>query len=143
MWEKSKVKFKYRRFNSPSPFSKRQNLLRSIIPVSLSNNYLSLRFEALVDSGADFCIFPTGIAKRLGINLSTTKKIYFSSATGDMVKGFINDVYLEIGGNRVKTKVVFADLAGNTGILGQYGFFDLFVVKFDLKKKEIELKTRR
>lgn len=52
-------------------------------------------------------------------------------------------IYLEIGGWKFHTKVVFADLAGNTGILGQYGFFDIFVVKFDLVKKEIELKSRK
>lgn len=28
------------------------------------------------------------------------------------------------------------------GILGQKGFFDIFVVKFDLIKREIELKER-
>jgi hypothetical protein len=26
------------------------------------------------------------------------------------------------------------------GVLGQYGFFDLFIVKFDFKKEEIEIK---
>lgn len=133
---------KYRKSNSPSPFSKKQNLLRPIIPVSLSFNNLHLRFEALIDSGADFSILPTGIAKRLKINLRLSKKIYFSSATGDMVEGFVSNIFLDIGEGSLKTKVVFANLPGNVGILGQYGFFDKFIVKFDLRKEEIEIRER-
>lgn len=137
------MKFKYRQLNLPSPFSRKQNLERPIVPVSIISKYSSVRFEALIDSGADFCIFPTGISKILKINLTGSNKIYFSSATGDIVEGFISRLYLEIGGRKLNTKVVFADLAGNTGVLGQYGFFDKFVVKFDLIKKEIELKLRK
>lgn len=133
---------KYRKFKSPSPFSKKQNLLRPIIPISLSINNLRLRFEALVDSGADISILPTGIANRLRINSKSSKKISFSSATGDIVEGFINDIFLDIGEGNVKTKVVFASLPGNIGILGQYGFFNKFIVKFDLNKEEIEIKGK-
>lgn len=99
-----------------------------------------MRFEALIDSGADFCIFPTGIAKKIKINFAGLKKIYFSSATGDMVEGFISNISLDIGEGSLEIKMVFADLPGNTGILGQFGFFNKFKVSFDLKKKEIELK---
>lgn len=102
-----------------------------------------MRYEALIDSGADFCIFPAGIARKLKIILTKLKKIYFSSATGDLVEGAVSNVYLDIGGESFKTRVVFADLAGNVGILGQYGFFDKFQVNFDLKKKEIELVLRK
>lgn len=137
------MKFKYRKFSLPSPFSKRQRLLRPIIPVSLSYNSDSIHFEALIDSGADFSIFPTGIAKRLNINLNNLRQINFSSASGDIVTGFISDIKLDIGERVFDTKVVFADLADNAGILGQFGFFDKFVVKFDLIKKEIELKPRK
>ena len=137
------MNLKYRSLSSPSPFSKKQKLLRPIIPLSLSSNKASIRFEALIDSGADFCIFPTSIAEKLGINLTGLKTIYFSSATGDAVKGNISGIYLNVGEGRFKTKIVFADLPGNIGILGQYGFFDKFIVKFDLIKKEIEIKPRK
>lgn len=136
------MKLKYRRTSSPAPFSKSQNLLRPIIPVSLSISKFSVRYEALIDSGADFCIFPKGIARKLKINLSRSKSIYFSSATGDMVEGFISNLFLDIGEGVSKTKVVFADLHGNAGILGQYGFFDKFQVSFDLKSGGIELKPK-
>ncbi len=134
------MKLKYKISNSPAPFSK-QKLLRPIIPISLNYGYLSLRYEALIDSGADFCIFPTGIAQRLKINLSKLKKIYFAGATGDMIEGKISTVYLDIGLGKFKTQVVFADLSGNVAILGQYGFFTKFSIRFELEKSVIDLKA--
>lgn len=136
------MKFKYRQLSLQVPFSGKGYLHRPIIPVSLKNKALSLRYEALIDSGADFCIFPTEIARKLKINLNKSKQIYFSGTTGELVKGVIGDVNLDIGEGGFKIKVVFADLAGNVGILGQYGFFDKFIVKFDMIKKEIELNLR-
>ncbi|MBI3103583.1 retroviral-like aspartic protease [Candidatus Daviesbacteria bacterium] len=135
------MKFKYRELSLPAPFSKNKNLLRPIIPISLKSHGVSIRYEGLIDSGADFCIFPTGIAKKLGINFKKMNKIYFSSASGDMIEGIIAAVILDIGKTSFKVKVVFADLAGRVGILGQYGFFDKFTVKFDLGKEEIEIKS--
>ena len=137
------MKLKYRQLSSPAPFSERQKLFRPIIPVSLRSNTQSLRFEALIDSGADFSIFPLGIAKRLTINLPKLQKIYFSSATGNIVEGLISKITLDIGDGDFATNIVFADLPGNVGILGQYGFFEEFIINFNHKKKEIELNRRR
>lgn len=137
------MKFKYRELNLSSPFSKRKKLQRPIIPISLSNNSISVRYEALIDSGADFSILPNGLAEILGINLDKSKKIYFTSATGDVTIGAISEININLGEEIFKTKVVFANLPKNVGILGQYGFFDKFIVKFDLNKKEVELKSRK
>lgn len=134
------MKFKYRKTSITSPFSKRKILIRPIIPISLKSGGKSLRYEALIDSGADFSIFPTEIAKKLGVNLKKARKVYFSSATGDSVEGAIGEIKIDIGEKAFETYIVFADLAEQTGILGQYGFFDKFIVKFDLVKEEIELK---
>lgn len=136
------MKFKYRKTSITAPFSKRQILVRPIIPISLQSGEGSLRYEALIDSGADFSIFPLEIAKKLGVNLKKDKKIYFSSATGDLVKGVISKIKLDLGEESFETEIVFADLAEQAGILGQYGFFDKFIVKFDLRKEEIEIKQR-
>jgi len=136
------VKFKYRKTSIASPFSKRKILVRPIIPISLKSGGRSLRYEALIDSGADFSIFPTEIAKKLGVNLKKAKKIYFSSATGNLVQGILTKIKLDIGKEGFETFVVFADLAEKTGILGQYGFFDKFIIRFDLQKEDIEIKQR-
>lgn len=136
------MKFKYRQTNLLSPFSGKHKLLRPIIPVSIKNKQRSVYYEALIDSGADFCIFPAEIAHKLGINSKKVRRIYFSGATGEPIPGFIGKVSLQIGEITFNARIVFADLSDKKALLGQYGFFDKFTVKFDLGKEEIEIKSR-
>lgn len=133
------MKFKYRQTILFAPFSKKQKLLRPIIPASLNYKAQSVYYEALIDSGADFCIFPIEIAKKLGINLKKANKIYFAGATGEPVSGLREKVLLQIGSISLKTEVVFADLSDKAALLGQYGFFDQCKVVLDLNKNEIEI----
>lgn len=131
------MKFRYRRINLKNPFNTKNFILRPIIPLSLWHKNKSLRYEALIDSGADFNIFPLQIAEDLGIKFKDHKKILFKGIGGDMGEGIIGDISLELGGRNISTKAVFADV-GN-GVLGQYGFFDICTVNFNLKKKIIEI----
>lgn len=93
----------------------------------------------MLDSSADFSIFSTEIAAKLGINLNKNKKIYFSGVNGEAIEGTICRIILEIGKASFNTNIIFSNI-GTHALLGQYGFFDFFIVKFDLKKEEIELK---
>ncbi|OGD84430.1 hypothetical protein A3B51_03465 [Candidatus Curtissbacteria bacterium RIFCSPLOWO2_01_FULL_41_18] len=136
------MKFRYRKINLIHPFLRKKYILRPIIPVSLSFQQSSIRYEALIDSGSDFNIFPTEIAQKLNINLKSRKRIYFSGIEDSSIEGHIANIFLGLGNNNLKTNVVFTDLPSVSGILGQNGFFDLFIVKFDLVREEIEIKTR-
>ena len=53
---------------------------------------------------------------------------------------------MEVGGWSYKIEAGFMSrVAGNVmpfGLVGQNGFFDNFIVKFDLLKEEVELKNR-
>ncbi len=129
------MKFPYRKINLKHPFSSKQFILRPIIPVSLKYHDKSLRYEALIDSGADFNIFPLEIAHSLGIKFKSNRKLSFSGIGCNPITGQIAEISLEVGKKAILTKVVFAEV-GN-GILGQYGFFDILPVKFDLRNKEI------
>lgn len=140
MQVKLKVKFKFRKISLAHPFKRQNYILRPIIPVSLKGNNLILRLEALIDSGADFNIFPLAVAKRLGVLLKKNKKIQFSGIEGGLVEGEVGEVNIMMGNLNFKTWSVFTDSA--TTILGQYGFFDHFKVNFDLQKKEIEIKSK-
>lgn len=133
------MKFKYRQVNLLSPFSRKEKLLRPIISVSLKHKQRAIHYEALIDSGADFCIFPIEIGQRLGLNFENAKNIYFSGATGEPILGLVGRIFLQIGEITFNTKVVFADLYGKVALLGQYGFFDLCKIKFDFDNKEIEI----
>lgn len=135
------MKFKYQKVSLSDPFSSKSFILRPMIPVSLRFGKSVVRYEALLDSGADFSIFPLEIAKKLGINLTKNRKIYFSGFNEEAIEGIISKIVLEIGGVKIDTQVVFSGVSSKA-LLGQYGFFDKFIVKFDLKKEEIEIKSK-
>lgn len=134
------MKFPYRKINLKHPFSSKDFILRPIIPVSIQYNNRNVRYEALIDSGADFNIFPLEIANKLGIKFKKASTIDFAGIGGNMIQGFISDVLIELGNTAFATKAVFAEV-GN-GVLGEYGLFDLCKLKFDLKSKIIEIETR-
>jgi hypothetical protein len=100
----------------------------------------------LIDSGADFCIFDAEIGEYLNINIRTGNKEPFGGIQEmGIAEAFLHQVTINIGGWHYKTIVGFTyDIAKyGFGILGQKGFFDIFVVKFDLIKEVIELKDRK
>lgn len=137
------MKFKYLKYSLKDPLNKNKFLYRPIIPLSIGNTSNSVRFEALIDSGADFSIFPIEIAEKINISPKNKERIYFSGIGERVNEGFIAQVYLNIGKNIVKTKVIFSSVLEVSGVLGQHGFFDKFIIRFDLTGKEIELLLRK
>lgn len=136
------MKFKYRKLNFYAPFSKKR-ILRPVIPISIKikNSKRKVRYEALIDSGADLNILPIGLVEVLNINPANLKEIYFSGIDGDIIRGLIAEVIISLDDSDFITKTVFAEISGTIGVLGQYGFFDKFTIKFDLKREEIEVKS--
>ncbi len=122
------------------------SILKPIIPIKISVGGNELRYAALIDSGADFCIFDAEIGEYLGLNIKLGKREEFGGIqerTG--AEAFLHNTTINIGGWDYKTIVGFSyDIAKRGfGILGQKGFFDNFIVKFDLLKEKIELKERK
>lgn len=118
---------------------------RPIIPVTISHGNKNIDTLALIDSGADFCVFHKDIADILKIDLSKLKKFSFSgiNPSSSNPQGSFVDVQLTIkGGKPIKTAVVFSSDISNNGyaILGQQGFFNKYKVCFDYSKEEIEVK---
>lgn len=121
------------------------SLLKPIIPIRIVVGERSLQYAALIDSGADFCIFHREIGQALGIDIESGEKLEFGGVQqADFAKAYIHDLTLVVGGWEYKSTVGFSgEIADESyGILGQKGFFDIFIVKFDLLKEEIELKER-
>lgn len=132
------MKFKYRKINLKDPFSNKKYILRPIISVSLQHKNKSIHYEALIDAGADFCIFPIELADILGIKLNPKRTIYFSGVDEQPIKGIISKVILRIGEINITTEIVFAE-SGSTRVLGQRGFFDHFDVKLSYQRQTIEI----
>src|SRR3989344_145135 len=134
------MKFKYLEFklSERSDFFG-ESIFKPVIPIGLTIGDEPFEYSALIDSGADFCIFDAGIGDALNIDVRSGKKVNFGGIQeAGAAEAFIHEVTLIIGGWKYKTQVAFSYHLSKRafGVLGQQGFFDLFSVKFDLVKEE-------
>ena len=131
------MKFKYKTYGSA---------LRPVIETRLKHKENSIRYEVLVDSGADICLFDQSVGEAIGIDIKSGKMKEVFGVGGKVSLYYLHLVIIEVGGWEYKIEAGFMpDVAGRVmpyGIVGQKGFFDNFIVKFDLLKEEVELKTR-
>ena len=130
------MKFQYKKYG--------KGVLRPVIPIEISYKDRSVPYEVLVDSGADFCIFDAEIGELLGIVVENGEPQRVSGITGVVETYYVHPVTIKVGGWTYSIKAGFLPNIARLGygIVGQRGFFDLFVVKFDFGKEEIELKRR-
>jgi hypothetical protein len=91
------------------------------------------------------CIFDAQIGELLGIDVKSGKAVKVAGITGAVENYFIHRVKIIVGGWDYGVSVGFLPNIARLGygVVGQNGFFDIFVVKFDLLKEEIELRARR
>lgn len=105
---------------------------RPIIPVRLTYGNSSVNTPALIDSGADFNVFPLSIAKDLGLKLNMNKMLIFSGVgeKSQKLTGYLGvlDLMIYRKGDSIKfsTPIVFTNDIPSNGIplLGESGFFD-------------------
>lgn len=71
----------------------------------------------------------------ISLRFKDNKKLFFTGIGGESITGKIAEIAIELGSKKISAQAVFAEV-GN-GILGQYGFFDILPIKFDLKNKEV------
>lgn len=132
------MKFNYKRYSL--------DIVRPVIEIKLKSNSNTLRYEVLVDSGADFCIFSSEAGEAIGLDIKKGKPREVFGVGGKASLYYLHKVNIEIGGWTHEIEAGFMpDVAGKTmpyGLVGQKGFFENFIVKFDLQKEEVELKTK-
>ena len=131
----SKTRYKYTKIHDGGIFG--VATYRPLLPVTLRYNKDIFPTFGLADTGADFCLFPSGIAEALGINLENCRKVDISGV-GAKIKAFISAVDLEINNKIFPTPILFSSMYKHDyPLLGQYGFFNNYKVKFDYKNKYI------
>ena len=139
-------KFDYRKFPSDSSeaFPRRHSANRPVIPVTLVNGNKNIQYLALIDSGADLCIFHAEIGEQIGIDIESGKKQEFDGIAGEKMTAFFHNIEIEVGGYRLPCYAGFSKELTKMpyGILGQQGFFDMFYVTFDYNKEKVELKLK-
>ncbi len=129
------MKFSYKRYGT---------VLRPVIPLKLKHGGAEIGYHVLVDSGADLCIFDAEIGQAIGINVTAGKPRQVFGVGGKSSIYYLHQVTIEVGGWSHQIEAGFMpNVAGRVmqyGLVGQKGFFNLFTVKFDLMKEEVELK---
>ncbi|MDO8624192.1 MAG: hypothetical protein Q7R54_02440 [bacterium] len=131
------MKFRYARYGQT---------LRPVIPIKLKHKDREIGYQVLVDSGADLCLFDAEIGETVGIdvNSGTPKEVFGVGGKASLY--YLHKVTIEVGGWPYIIDAGFMpNVAGRRmpyGVVGQKGFFDAFIVKFDLLKEEVEVKNR-
>ncbi len=131
------MKFEYKAYGS--------GILRPVIPIQIIYKETIIFYEVLIDSGADANIFSYDIADIFGIDITRGERGKVVGITGESKELYFHYLDFRIGGQLFKNvRVGFLEEMGQYayGVVGQKGFFDIFLVKFDLLKKTIELKSR-
>lgn len=132
------MKFRYARYSG--------SVLRPVIPIKVTYGNSEIGYQVLVDSGADLCLFDEEIGHILGVDVRHGKPREVFGVGGKASLYYLHKVTIKVGGWEYKIDVGFmSSVAGHVipyGVVGQRGFFDIFVVKFDLLKEEVELKDR-
>jgi hypothetical protein len=118
-------------------------IYRPIIPVVFVSDTSDFTFgcNALLDSGADVCLFDLEFCGLLGIDPNSCEKSIIAGVGGGLIDAYFHEVRLHIGETEIKTRVGFTDgVTAGYGLLGQRGFFEHFDIEFNYKKKFVELR---
>ena len=94
---------------------------------------------ALIDSGADFCVFPKRLAAHIGIANIVNEKHVTAGGIGGKVNCYFHLVRINVGGSWIEIEVAFSPDYDGMPLLGRRGFFDNFTVYIDHPKQRIEL----
>lgn len=144
-----KMKFPYRKFPfNPNPaFPDRKHGKRPVIPIKVKYKGNEIGYLALIDSGADFCVFHAEIGIEIGIDIKKGARLEYFGTTGKKEEAFFHEVIINVGGYDKECYCGFSyQFSKNKmpyGILGQKGFFNLFEVSMDYEKGQIELKLKQ
>jgi hypothetical protein len=116
---------------------------RPIVRIAVSNGNRQVPYYALIDSGADMNLMHAELAPLLGIDLEAGERRDIGGIVdGERRQFYMHRVTLQVGDRaHHNVEVGFMPSLSKTGhgLLGQYGFFDLDRVIFDLPRGEIEL----
>jgi hypothetical protein len=108
------------------------------VKVSLVSGNKVLTCYAMIDSGADYCVFPRSFMLSLGIDPLTSPMEMTAGVGTEGVPTHFANISIDLQG-----LIRFPVLAGFTagldplalGLLGQVGFFDRFNLEFRLSEK--------
>lgn len=138
------MKFKYEAFPVKKTiiFPQKIKNCRPIIRITLQKAKKSVDIYALVDSGADYCVFPDEIGKAIGIDVESGRKDTAIGVSNNLIEIYFHKITLIIDKYKFKVWVGFSKVL-KMPLLGRSGFFEEFKVKFDYRKNEVGITPYR
>jgi len=121
-------------------------VIRPIIPVTVYNpaTRLHLTYLAWIDSGADFCAFPSEAAIRIGHNLHLGIQAAPIAVGGQKIQSYLHQNLLIFNDTNRNTSshradIQFVEVPMLFPLLGLKGFFSHFKVILDYGQRQILL----
>ncbi|MEK7176328.1 MAG: aspartyl protease family protein [Patescibacteria group bacterium] len=81
------MKFLYKKYGSR---------FRPVIPITLKNKERTLKYEALVDSGADICFFHSEVGEQLGLDVCKGKAEEVFGIGGKASVYYLHKITIEV-----------------------------------------------
>lgn len=148
-----KIPFSVLPASPDSAFFDRSELKRPIVALLLAKDDHQVIVYAVVDSGADLCVFPASLATSLGIALPNDKASVFSGSGETPQIAYFEQVQatiLPMDATNIEPDqqpLAFPLYAGfcetlehiGMGLLGQEGFFSRFAVSFNNAQSYFEI----
>lgn len=135
------MKYKYSAFLPPATSDKW--IKRPLIQIEVFSGKNVIKFNALIDSGADKSLFNVEVAKLIGLDLEKAKPHSFVGIGGKQeIKAYlIDEVEIKVEGmdKKIKIPVGFINSDSVGLLLGQEGFFDQYRIKFEKNHDTFEL----
>lgn len=124
---------------SNEAFPARHTVKKPLIPICLIHHGNMIKLMALIDSGADDCIFRAELGEQVGLDIKSGKRADYRGITGRTTPVYFHDVTINVGGWEHKCYAGFSQETP-LSVLGQNGFFNLYRIEFNLLKEQMELK---
>ena len=137
---------RYRYYPLRSSEDPNRVFLEPIIPVALRYGDRRIEILALIDSGAELCLFHSSVGRVLGIDIKSGKKERIKSLSPDEIPAYLHQIHLVLRGEAgvdIEVGFIESDLIADGGILGQQGFFDEFDIRFQRWQNSIYITRRK
>jgi len=131
---------------NPTPaFPSRTSVLLPFVSIRLFNKddqekYIDLK--AMLDSGAGLNIFPGEFGRGIGLSVINDRTEQIKGIGGQAFEGYVHDVILGVGGWKFNTYACFTFSEIACPVLGRDGFFNLFQIKIDYLKNDMDFKAK-
>ncbi len=114
---------------------------RPFIPIKILGPKSIWEGYALLDSGADRCLFNAEIADDIGVDLSKCQIQNFGGIEGGNIRAKLQKIKLQVVGieEKIEVNAGFVNSNAVSAILGQEGFFDNLRIKFEKDHGIIEV----